>query len=383
MSVQEDSVRAHPPAEAGTALEPAPSPELGVNDPRLTRFDLVREGARRDGIDIALYEPRFEPGSRVEKRLVRGVAALFLLAGASGLAFLVAYVAWPWEYADTEFSGSSLQRFYTPVLGVTLGLTLFFLGAGIVSWVKKLLPHEVAIEQRHDGPSATEDQRITAATLSNVAAESGITRRPLLAGAVVLGLLPLAAVVAAPLIGGLIRDPHRPDPRTGLPRHEFTGFNPALNGGQPVRLVLEDGTPLRPADISVAGQVTVFPGIPGGATNQYAESPTLLIHLRQDDAEALRQNLYQVNEGSMAGNYVAYSKVCTHAGCPPSLYEQQTNHLLCPCHQSQFLITDNARPIFGPAARSLPMLPIGLDDEGYFVATQDYQVPVGPSYWER
>ena len=80
---------------------------------------------------------------------------------------------------------------------------------------------------------------------------------------------------------------------------------------------------------------------------------------------------------------MAYSKVCTHAGCPPSLFEQQTNRLLCPCHQSQFQITDNARPIFGPAARALPMLPIELDDEGYFVASADYQVPVGPSYWER
>ena len=60
----------------------------------------------------------------------------------------------------------------------------------------------------------------------------------------------------------------------------------------------------------------------------------------------------------MWGNYVAYSKICTHAGCPASLYEQQTNRLLCPCHQSQFLITDNARPIFGPASRRLPQLPI-------------------------
>ena len=85
----------------------------------------------------------------------------------------------------------------------------------------------------------------------------------------------------------------------------------------------------------------------------------------------------------MWGNYVAYSKICTHAGCPASLYEQQTNRLLCPCHQSQFLITDNARPIFGPASRRLPMLPITVDAEGFFVASSDYRETVGPDFWER
>ena len=84
----------------------------------------------------------------------------------------------------------------------------------------------------------------------------------------------------------------------------------------------------------------------------------------------------------MWNNFVAYSKICTHAGCPASLYEQQTNRLLCPCHQSQFLITEQARPIFGPAHRKLPMLPLELED-GFFVAQSDYLEPVGPSYWER
>jgi len=79
---------------------------------------------------------------------------------------------------------------------------------------------------------------------------------------------------------------------------------------------------------------------------------------------------------------VAYSKICTHAGCPASLYEQQTNRLLCPCHQSQFQITDNGRPIFGPATRRLPMLPMTVED-GFFVAKSDFRVPIGPGFWER
>jgi ubiquinol-cytochrome c reductase iron-sulfur subunit len=383
MSVQ-DSVGTHRPAETGSELAPGGERELDLSDPRLTRFDLVREGARRDGVEIVLYEPRYEPGSRVERRLVRLVAMLFLLAGAAGTGFVATYILWPWQYEGAD--STQLSGLYTPVLGITLGLTLLFLGAGIIAWVKKLLPHEVAIEQRHDGPSAEQDRRLMAATLGNVADETGITRRPLLAGALVLGLLPVGVIAVAPLVGGLIRNPHQnPEGITGfdLSPQDYTGWNPALNGGQRVRLVREEGTAIRPADVSVAGQITVFPGIPGGSTNRYADSPALLIHLRQEHAEALRARLYELNQGSMAGNFVAYSKICTHAGCPPSLYEQQTNLLLCPCHQSQFLITDNARPMFGPATRSLAMLPIELDAEGYFVASSDFKVPVGPSYWER
>ena len=70
------------------------------------------------------------------------------------------------------------------------------------------------------------------------------------------------------------------------------------------------------------------------------------------------------------GEYVAYSKICTHAGCPVSLYEQETSRILCPCHQSQFLVTQGAKPVFGPATRPLPQLPLDVDDEGYFVAAQ-------------
>ena len=80
---------------------------------------------------------------------------------------------------------------------------------------------------------------------------------------------------------------------------------------------------------------------------------------------------------------VAYSKICTHVGCPVGLYEQQTHHLLCPCHQSTFDVTRDCEVIFGPAKRPLPQLKITVDDEGYLVAPQGFAEPVGPSYWER
>jgi ubiquinol-cytochrome c reductase iron-sulfur subunit len=125
----------------------------------------------------------------------------------------------------------------------------------------------------------------------------------------------------------------------------------------------------------------VFPGIEGGTTNEHADSPTLLIHLDPDAAARVKKR--KGFEDANVGDIYAYSKICTHAGCPASLYESQTKVLLCPCHQSQFDIIDSCRPVFGPAARSLPQLPIAVDEDGYLVAKSDYREPIGPSFWER
>jgi ubiquinol-cytochrome c reductase iron-sulfur subunit len=362
----------------GTGHGSGTTPPVDVNDPKLSRFDIVREGARRDDIEIVTYESQFEgSNSKAEKRVVRNIALLFLISGLAGLVFVVAYIWWPWQAGLGRTKGD----YYTPIIGISLGISLFALGFAILAWAKKLLPHEVSIQDRHLAPSSDDDRLIAGQTLAYIADELGVQRRPLLKGAIALGLAPLGVAAAAPLIGGLIENPHKGEE----PMMFHTGFDPVLNNGQPVRLVREDGTPVRPEDISVGGQITVFPGIPGGATNKYADSPTLLIHLRADDAAHNRTlvDADKMNKGGMWGNYVAYSKICTHAGCPASLYEQQTNRLLCPCHQSQFLITENARPIFGPASRRLPMLPLDLDDEGFFMATSDYREAVGPDFWER
>jgi len=107
----------------------------------------------------------------------------------------------------------------------------------------------------------------------------------------------------------------------------------------------------------------------------------MLIHLRTADAESAIKRKGQ--ESFNYGNYFAFSKICTHLGCPTSLFEQQTNRILCPCHQSQFSATEWGKPIFGPAARALPQLPITVNDEGYMVAAGDYLEPLGPAFWER
>ncbi|MEW2441644.1 cytochrome bc1 complex Rieske iron-sulfur subunit [Micromonospora marina] len=346
---------------------------LDVNDPRLSRFDVVQEGARRDDIEIVHYEPQVAPGSKAERRLTRTVALMFLLTGAFATAFLAVYIWWPWQWEP----GTGGDKLYTPLLGVTLGLALLGIGFGILTWGKKLLPKEVSIQDRHDQVDNQEDRKITGETMLYLADEMGVRRRPLLGISLLAGLAPVGAVAAAPLIGGLIEQPHKNN------QMFTTGFHPAEDGRK-IRLIREDGRPIRPADVSVGGQLTVFPGIDGGVSNLHADSPTLLIHLREDDAQKSRAANERERRGDyMWGNYVAYSKICTHAGCPASLYEQQTNRLLCPCHQSQFLITDNAKPIFGPANRPLPQLPIEVDEEGFFVARSDYTETIGPDFWER
>jgi len=355
-------------------------PTFNVDDPSLRRFDLVREGARRDGVEIVHYEQRFPvPGTKAEKRVVRSISLLLVLSGLAAIGYVIGFVALPFEYEP----GRNLAKWYTPILGLTLGGALLLLGLAIIAWAKKLLPDEIAVQERHDGASPRDEQELTGSTMLNMLDETGIRRRPMLKAAL---LLPAVGVGAAAIVslGGLVRDPHRNEV------FFYTGWSPKNNGGKPVRLIRDDGTPVRPEDVSVGGQMTVFPDIPHGTTNEWADSPTLLIHLRQEDADELRSHLKRVprnaafnnGAGGLWGNFVAYSKICTHAGCPASLYEQQTNRLLCPCHQSQFLITNNAKPIFGPATRPLPMLPLGVQD-GYLIATDDFGIAIGPAFWER
>src|SRR3712207_6118023 len=120
---------------AGSGAEP-----VDLNDPALSRFEVVREGARRDDIEIVTYESQFpHPGSKQEKRIERAIAFLFLMAGALSLAFLAVYIFWDWEFE----LGWALSDYYTPLLGLTLGLSLMCIGFAILTWAKKLLPHEI------------------------------------------------------------------------------------------------------------------------------------------------------------------------------------------------------------------------------------------------
>jgi ubiquinol-cytochrome c reductase iron-sulfur subunit len=142
-----------------------------------------------------------------------------------------------------------------------------------------------------------------------------------------------------------------------------------------IRAVTEDGVPIKPSDIPVNGIVTVFPE---GHLDD-ALGATLLINV--GDAPFIivpgRENW------TIGVRLVAFSKICTHAGCPASLYNANSEQLICPCHQSTFDILKACKPVFGPASRPLPQLAITTDANGFVVAQGPYNQPVGPGFWNR
>ncbi|MDQ4039099.1 MAG: Rieske (2Fe-2S) protein [Actinomycetota bacterium] len=334
----------------------------------MSHAELERLGAGLDDTEIQLLTPAPPPGSIAEKRAERQVALCFGLATVFALGFVVVFWGAGWFLPDWEYTigGSLFGSLFTPLLGLTMGGALLFLGIGLVLWIKKLMPHEVATQQRHDGGSSPIDARTAGGTILAGFERTGFTRhkivrRSLLGAAGALGLLAIMP------LGGLIKDPNR--------RAEL--FTTSWADG--IRLVRDDGTPIRPSDMQPGSLETVFPAVEGG--NRQADAATMLIRLRREQVAELE--LPPGREDFVYQDYVAYSKICTHAGCPVSLYEQETGRILCPCHQSQFLVDKGAKPVFGPAARPLPQLPIDLDDEGFFVARGDYPEPVGPSFWNR
>ena len=143
--------------------------------------------------------------------------------------------------------------------------------------------------------------------------------------------------------------------------------------GPNVRAVNEDGDPIRPSDIPANGILTVFPE--GNIDD--ALSPTLLINLGNAFNVQPQPGNWNV------GNIVAFSKICTHAACPASLYNVQTHQLICPCHQSTFDVLEDCKPVFGPAPRSLAQLQLATDPDGYIVSVSDYTRAGGPGSGTR
>jgi quinol---cytochrome c reductase iron-sulfur subunit len=348
----------------GHRLSPAsPPPDLDVEAFREAPLEQQAvQAAELDGVRIVHRRERFPaPGSKAEKRAERAVSLCFVIAFLGAVAFSVCYIVLPWQYGIS----SDTYPWFTPVMGVTMAISLFGFGFGAVLWAKLLIPEEEAVQERHGGRSDVADRETTTAILSDGIGMTGVARRSLLQRALGLSGLALGALAIIPL-GGLIKKPKGELFRTGW-----------KDG---VRLMTSDRRLIRPGDLEAGGIATVFPATPDGLTTQVvADSVVLLIRLRP--GQTVRARPGQESFGWQ--DYLAYSKICTHAGCPASLYEQQTGRLLCPCHQSQFDLLQDAKPVFGPAARPLPKLAITVDDEGYFVAKSDFTEPIGPSFWER
>jgi ubiquinol-cytochrome c reductase iron-sulfur subunit len=140
---------------------------------------------------------------------------------------------------------------------------------------------------------------------------------------------------------------------------------------------------IRPGDLAVGGLISCLPETLKETEeeqhnlNERGKAAIILVRMTPEEIRS------QQGSGWDYQGIVAYSKICTHVGCPIALYEQRTHHLLCPCHQSTFDLADSGAVIFGPAARRMPQLPIGVNEEGYLVAKGPFATPVGPSFWER
>lgn len=242
----------------------------------------------------------------------------------------------------------------TQVEGVLLMLCLGGIGVGIVVWGQRLMLTRVHVEPRGTvGTTPEEMQRFEEALTE----EAGFSRRKLLIGGLLGAFAGLGAALAIPIFS------LGPAPGRSL-------FETSWRAGR--ALAPPDGTPQQVAELPIGGVLTVFPD--GDASDPNAA--TLLIRVQPELLELDPQMAEWAPDG-----YLAYSKICTHAGCPVGLYRASQHVLICPCHQSEFAVLRGAEPISGPAARRLPQLPITRLDDGTFVALSDYPEPVGPAFW--
>ncbi|GAA1654773.1 Rieske 2Fe-2S domain-containing protein [Kribbella alba] len=327
--------------------EPIPDPGIEPHEPRITDID-----------------------PKAADRVERQVAAMFTLAGLLALGACVAYFAIPRDSILTV--GPLTGNANNLTIGLCLGVALFLIGAGAIQWAKKLMV-DTEISEERDAAYSTPEQKAEIIEGFQVGvAESGFTRRKLIRRSLIgaMGLLGLPAIV-------LLRD-LGPLPGRSL-------YNTIWAKG--IRVV-NDVTlrPIKPSDLVVGQLVNAAPAnlapieAQSDVEYQNAKAKAAVIMVRIAPNE-IRTPAGRENWG--IDGILCYSKICTHVGCPISLYEQTTHHVLCPCHQSTFDLADGAKVIFGPAARPLPQLPLAVDAEGYIVAQSGFTEPVGPSFFER
>ena len=336
-----DDHAANAPATAVVRTDRVPNPGFPPERPRVTDLD-----------------------PKKEKQAERTISALFLLSVVGSVLAVVAYFAFPIDEANP---GS--VRLNNLFLGLGITLALLGVGIGAVHWSKALMHSHEEVELRHPTRGSDEARTKAVEIFSQANKESGFTRRRLVRNTLIgaIAATPIPAVV-------MFRDL--------APQGDPVALLKQTMWDEGVRLCRDpSGTPIRAADVTIGSAFHVIPE--GLAELEY--------HRIEEKAKAavllMRLPLEDLNEDPEKADWsydgiVAYSKICTHVGCPVALYEQLTHHLLCPCHQSQFDVANHAEVIFGPAARPLPQLPITVDDEGFLVARSDFLDPVGPSFWE-
>ncbi len=257
------------------------------------------------------------------------------------------------------FGAAFWQNWAAWTLGATLGGGMLLIGIGITAWGKYLMPRGPFVEERHELASSPEDVQAMTNALVERGAEP-VRRRKLLGGLLAAGMGVFGIVALFPLLRSL-----GPKPGTTLDTTDWAAGT---------YLVDAFGRRVNANEIGVGTAMTVFPeGLQDTDRGQGVDQ-TFLIRAAKVDIQGMQ---------NVPNGFVAYSKVCTHAGCPVGLYERALNLLVCPCHQSMFAVLDSANVVFGPAPRPLPQLPIAMDRKGFLYATGPYPEPIGPGFWER
>lgn len=306
---------------------------------------------------------------KAEKRAERQVAALFSFAALLFVGFVVAYIVIDIDATIGNFSALNVA------LGATLGGGLLAIGIGAIHWAKTLMTDHEIVEYRHPISSSATDRKEALAVLNQGAEESGFARRPLLRNSLLgsLGLLGLPAIVLLRDLGPMPHGQYETVWKRGM------------------RVVNDvSGLPIKPSDMEVGqlvnGQPAVFFETDSNGEPVFhghellaakAKAAVIVVRMRPEDITPAKGR-----ENWGVNGILCYSKICTHVGCPISLWERQSHNVLCPCHQSTFDLSDNGKVLFGPAHRPLPQLPLAVDAEGYLIATGDFPDIVAPSYPE-
>jgi ubiquinol-cytochrome c reductase iron-sulfur subunit len=327
---------------------------IGTPAPATARTLLGTDGGDQPQPQRELPEGPSDP--RRAKKAERVVAACFLLSMLASIAFLAFYVGLEVHSVDAVLR-SNVD------LGITMALAFLLLGIGATIWVRHIMPEVELAEARKPLASTPQDRQAFAETFAEGADASGF-KRPLLRRTLIAATVPLAV---APLF--LLRD-MGPLPGTSL---DYTVWRKGLR-----LITYGSNRPLTPDEFSSPGSmITVVPEGYEEDFDALAKAAVIIIKFQPGVLQPPTVMNWTVD------GIVAYSKICTHVGCPAALYEQTTHHILCPCHQSTFDAPRGATVLFGPATRPLPQLPITTDAQGYLVAQSDFHEPVGPSFWER
>lgn len=342
----------------------------------------------RDGELVTTDDPRFpiaDPGmeehlprltdvdEKAAKRAERQVTGLFAVVPIFAIAFIVVYFAVPMNMT-IDFDPLIHTNAKQFGLGLTLGMAILLIGIGAVQWARQLMSDKEMVDERHPAVSSKADRAQVMEEIEAGIEESQITRRKMI-GRSLIGAVGIIVVPFVVLLADL-------GPVATKKVRQRTIETTIWAAG--VRLVNDvTFTPIKPGDIQLGQLVNGEP-----ANLQELEGTERQVAMAKCPVIIVRMNPNEIKipdsrRDWQVGGIFAYSKICTHVGCPISLWEHQTHHLLCPCHQSTFDLGDSGVVIFGPAARSLPQLPITVDSEGYLIARSGFTVPVGPSYFER